>query len=413
MRFLPQKSPIPIGIDDFSEIITQEYLYIDKTLFIKEFWDNGAKTILITRPRRFGKSIALSMMRYFFEQNQESQAHLFAHTDVWQDEEMRALQGSFPVIYISFKDIKAATWEKAYGQLKSLLAEEVRRTLRSLEDLMSEDYKENFRSLIHRRAEDERWEESLFFITAVYKELLFKNTIVLIDEYDAPITHAYVHGYYEEMVAFMRQLLSRVLKGNAHLCKGFMTGVVRTAKDGILSGLNNLDIYTMLDKDFSDKFGFTGEEVDQILARTGHTDKKEEVTSWYNGYFVGIKYPSPCKVYNPWSVLKYLKAEGVPETYWANTGSSSLLERLIVEAEEGTQKELKLLLEKGFLEHKQVNQDVILLELDKKNIEPWSFLFFAGYLTASQHVFYEDKHLYTLSLPNKEITDLLKKLTIN
>ncbi|MBM3198145.1 MAG: hypothetical protein FJZ58_02675 [Chlamydiae bacterium] len=188
---------------------------------------------------------------------------------------------------------------------------------------------------------------------------------------------------------------------------------VRTAKDGILSGLNNLDIYTMLDKDFADKFGFTGKEVDELLIYMDCVDKKEEITSWYNGYFVGTKYSSPHKVFNPWSVLKYLKAEGVPETYWANTGSTNLLERLITETGESTQKEFKLLLEDGSLKNKQINQDVILLELDKKNAEPWSFLFFAGYLTASQHVFYEDKHLYTLSLPNKEIADLLKKLTIN
>ncbi|MBM3198892.1 MAG: hypothetical protein FJZ58_06545 [Chlamydiae bacterium] len=221
-----KKKPIPIGIDDYEKMVRGNYLYIDKTLLIKEFWNQGAEVILVTRPRRFGKSIALSMIRYFFEQSKESRAHLFTHTNIWQEGEIKAFQGVFPVIHISFKDIKAPTWEKAYGQLKSLLAEEVRRTLKPLENEMSEDYKENFISLIHRKAEDEKWEESLFFITAIYEEALRKKTIILIDEYDAPITHAYIHGYYNEMISFMRQLLSKALKGNIHLRKSFMTGVV-------------------------------------------------------------------------------------------------------------------------------------------------------------------------------------------
>ncbi|MBM3198582.1 MAG: hypothetical protein FJZ58_04940, partial [Chlamydiae bacterium] len=412
MDAFSEKRPIPIGVDDFKEIITGGYVYVDKTLLIKEFWESGAKVTLVTRPRRFGKSIALSMIRYFFEQTKEPGAHLFTHTNIWKNEEMRAHQGAFPVIHISFKDIKASTWEEAYEQLKTFLADEIRRTLKPLENMIDEDHKENYMALLRGYATRIQWERSLFFITALHKEILAKNTLILIDEYDAPITHAYVHGYYDEMVAFMRQLLSQALKGNIHLQKGLMTGVVRTAKDGILSGLNNPDICTMLDKDFSDKFGFTREEVDGLLIHNHLQNKKEEITSWYNGYFIGIRHPSSHKIYNPWSVLKYLKSEGIPETYWANTGSTSLLERLIAEAGESTQKELETLLEKGSLENKQINQDVILLDLDNKEVEPWSFLFFAGYLTTSAHAFQENQHLYTLTLPNEEIRDLYKKLII-
>ncbi|MBM3198545.1 MAG: hypothetical protein FJZ58_04745, partial [Chlamydiae bacterium] len=419
MDFLSPKRPIPIGVDDYEEIISQGYLYIDKTLLIKEFWESGAKVTLITRPRRFGKSISLSMMRYFFEETKESKAHLFTHTNVWKEERIRAFLGTFPVIHISFKDIKASTWEEAYKQLKALLTKEIRRTLKPLEERIAKDYLGRFMNLISDNADRIQWEESLSFITEVYAEVLNKKTIILIDEYDAPITHAYVHGYYNEMVAFMRQLLSQALKGNIHLQKGFMTGVVRTAKDGILSGLNSPDICTMLDKDFADKFGFTQQEVDSLLQETGLSHKKEEVTSWYNGYKVGIEYakdPSTAhlstSVYNPWSVLNYLKNLASPRTYWANTGSTSLLERLIAEAGENTQKELETLLEKGSLENKQINQDVILLELDNKEVEPWSFLFFAGYLTTSAHTFQDKKHYYTLTLPNEEIKDLYNKLVI-
>jgi len=407
-----EKRPIPIGVDDYKKMIEGGYLYIDKTLLIKEFWNQGSEVTLVTRPRRFGKSISLSMMRYFFERTKESRSHLFTHTNIWKDEGIKALQGTFPVIHISFKDIKASSWEEALEQLKGLLSKEVIRTLMPLEDSLSFLHKRHYEALITETATKTKWEASLAFITEAYEKILHKKTIILIDEYDAPITHAYVHGYYNEMIAFMRQLLSQALKGNTCLQKGFMTGVVRTAKDGILSGLNSPDICTMLDKDFSDKFGFTSEEVDLLLTQTDLSNKKEEITSWYNGYAIGIKHSSSCRIYNPWSVLKYLKAEGIPETYWANTGSTSLLERLIAEAGENTQKELETLLEKGSLENKQINQDVILLELDNKEVEPWSFLFFAGYLTTSAHTFQDKKHYYTLTLPNEEIKDLYNKLVI-
>ncbi|MBM3198311.1 MAG: hypothetical protein FJZ58_03540, partial [Chlamydiae bacterium] len=260
MNSPPQKKPIPIGVDDYEEIITQGYLYIDKTLLIKEFWESGAKVTLVTRPRRFGKSITLSMMRYFFEQIKDAKLHLFTHTNIWKDAEMRALQGSFPVIHISFKDVKASSWEEAFEQLKELLGKEIMRTLMPLESSLSSIHKRKYEALITETATKTKWEASLSFITEVYEKVLNKKTIILIDEYDAPITHAYVHGYYNEMIAFMRQLLSQALKGNIHLQKGFMTGVVRTTKDGILSGLNNPKICTMLDMHYSDKFGFTQEE---------------------------------------------------------------------------------------------------------------------------------------------------------
>ncbi|MBM3198229.1 MAG: hypothetical protein FJZ58_03130 [Chlamydiae bacterium] len=414
---LPKK-PIPIGIDDYEELITGGYLHIDKTLLIQEFWDSGSKVILITRPRRFGKSVSLSMVRNFFEKKETS--HLFVHTKIWQEERFQVLQGTYPVIHISFKDIKAHRWEKAYEQLTGLLAEEVRRTLLPLENSIPKAYRKNYEALIYETATETKWEESLFFITLILKKVLGKNTIILIDEYDAPITHAYVHGYYDQMIAFMRQLLSKALKGNIHLCRGLMTGVVRTAKDGILSGLNSPQICTMLDWNFSDKFGFTEQEVRALLNETGFLSKYEEITSWYNGYVIGAEYAKnqdtahlSTSVYNPWSVLSYLESLASPRTYWANTGSTELLEHLIAEASRNIRKDLEILLEKGSLDNKQINQDVILLELNKNNVEPWSFLFFAGYLTAKEHLFSENQHLYTLTIPNREIHELYKKLVIN
>ena len=415
-----QRERLPIGRDDYKKVIDENCIYIDKTLLIKDFWRSGSEVMLVTRPRRFGKSMALSTLKYFFEKSEQSTAYLFEKSKIWQEEGFKELQGTYPVIHISFKDIKASTWEEAYQKMKSLLAQEVRRTLKPLLNKMDNDYKKNYEALLNETATKTKFEESLFFITEVFKECIGKNTIILIDEYDAPITYAYANKFYDEMIGFMRQLLSKALKGNPHLHKGFMTGVVRTAKDGILSGLNNPRICTMLDRDFSDKFGFVQSEVEGLLKIMGRLDQKEEVRSWYNGYVIGAEYlldpmtvHLAASVYNPWSILSYLQGGITPKTYWVNTGSTELLERIVAEADETTQKELKALIEGKSLENKQINQDIVLLDLDRNRQEPWSFLFFAGYLTANNHIFQEDSHYYTLSVPNKEISQLYKKLIIN
>ncbi|MES2198597.1 MAG: AAA family ATPase [Chlamydiota bacterium] len=413
MTNLSKSRRLPIGKDDYKKIIDEDCVYIDKTLLVKEFWDSGSEVILITRPRRFGKSSALSMMRYFFEKKKKPTAYLFEKSKIWQEEGFKELQGTYPVIFISLKDVKAKTWEKAYEELKNILLKEVYRTLEPLRSQMDHFYSTRYDVLINKMADESEFSECLLFITEAFQKFFDKKTIILIDEYDAPITHSYVQGFHNEMVEFMRQLLSKALKGNENLHRALMTGVVRTAKDGILSGLNNPDIYTMLEAGYSDKIGFTEAEVDDLLRNFDCFDKKEELRSWYNGYVVGSKHETPTKIYNPWSVLQYINNTCTPETYWANTGSTDLLARLVLEAHETTQKELTLLLEGNALENKQINQDVILLDLDKKNVEPWSFLFFAGYLTASKHVFQDNKHYYTLSIPNEEITELYKKLVLD
>ena len=415
---------LPIGEDDYKELIRKKCVYIDKTLLIKEFWEDGSKVFLVTRPRRFGKSIALSMLCYFFEKPAfekpaSSHSYLFEQSAIWKYEEFRKIQGTYPVIFISFKDIKRKSWEDSYEELKNLLAKEVYRTLNPLEPQMDDYHRRKYELLIKKTANVAEFSESLLFITEVFKKHYNENTIILIDEYDSPITHAYIQDFYEEMTDFMRQVLSKALKSNVHLHKGVMTGVVRTSKDGILSGLNNLKICTMLDKNFSDKFGFTQNEVEELLQKVGRLDKKEEVKTWYNGYVIGAEYLSDSStshlsvsVYNPWSILNYLEGSIFPKTYWVRTGSVTLLEKLISLADETIQQELKVLMEGHFLENKEINQDVILLDLDKKKLEPWSFLFFAGYLTATKHIFQNDRNYYRLSIPNKEIAELYKDLVL-
>ncbi len=425
--FVTEKTlSFPIGVDDYKEIIDKKCIYIDKTLLIKEFWKDDAKVILVTRPRRFGKTISLSMLRYFFESREESNAYLFEKSKIWQEEGFSEIQGRFPVIFISFKDIKYNTWEKSYAKIKNIIKSEVVRTLSPLlgkclpEEKIQYDELINFSQIADENRILINFISSLKFITQVYERIYKKKTIVLIDEYDTPITCAYENHFYGDMIEFMRNLLSESLKDNPHMQKGFMTGVVRTAKDGIVSGLNNPKICTMLDSGFADKFGFTEEEVHHLLLLTNRFDQKSNVKKWYNGYVAGTKCLSDpdtshlaYHVYNPWSILSYLAGPAKrPETYWANTGNRNLLERLISEASEETQNELKLLMEGKSLKNKIIDEDVILLDLDEKGHEPWSFLFFAGYVTASGYT-YKNKYFYKLKTPNKEIEELYKKLVLS
>ncbi len=418
-----KKLLLPIGVDDYKDLIEGRYVYVDKTLFIKEFWETDGKVTLVTRPRRFGKTISLSMLRYFFEKSEKPTKHLFENSQIWQEEDLKKEQGTFPVIFLSFKDIKSATWNGAYAEVQSLIKSEIDRSLTPIVDLLNKQEKLDYQALMDLDLDADRLRvaltDSLKFLTKVFARIYQKNTIVLLDEYDTPITYSYIQGYYDEMINFMSSLLSKTLKGNSFLYKGFMTGVVRTAKDGILSGLNNPKICTMLDKNFADKFGFTQQEVDGLLQIQDRLDQRETVKSWYNGYICGAEYLNDpetahlgASVYNPWSILNYLEGSKTPQTYWANTGSTELLERLIAETSTTTQDELKMLIEGKTLERKTINQDVILLDLNHKEVEPWSFLFFAGYITATTHTFTNNRHYYTLALPNEEIKELYSKLVI-
>jgi hypothetical protein len=412
------KKKLPIGIDDYQKLAEQEYIYIDKSLFIKEFWHDGSEVILITRPRRFGKTVTLSMVKYFFELSAISKKHLFEQSLIWKEQEFHKLQGTFPVIFISFKDVKKKTWESAYNQLKDLLATEIHRVIKPIEDSLSEYHKKKYFLLINKTANEAEFSNSLLFVTELLETYYQKKTIILIDEYDTPITYAYLHNYYNPITDFIRDLLSAGLKGNTHLQKGLLTGVVRTAKDSILSGLNNPKVCTVLKDSFSDKFGFTQQEVDDLLARTGLLEKSEEIKLSYNGYAVGAQHLATplqsltCSVYNPWSVINYIDNQGTFDLYWAGTGSTELLEKFISEASENIQNELKLLLSGKALLNKEIDEGVIFLNLDTRKQEPWSFLLFTGYLTIIDHTFVNNTHYYTLAIPNIEIGKLYQKLVL-
>ncbi len=409
---MSQFLPISIGIDDFKEIIETKCYYVDKTMLIKEFWVDlvGSKVILAPRPRRFGKTLNLSMLKYFFERTTNSYAYLFEKTNIWKDAKMRAEQGQWPVIFITFKDVKEKTWAEAYDKIISLVIDEVIRTIEPIVASLHPIYQVKYQELIQKTGTITDYKNSLKFMTEMLKKHYNKEVIVLIDEYDTPIITAYMNDYYEDTVDFIRGLLSPALKSNTFLKKAFLTGITRTAKEGIFSGLNNFDLCTILNKSFSEHFGFTEEEVNHILKAYDLQAKREDIKSWYNGYSFGTQ-----QMYNPWSVLKCIKEGGVLDLYWANTSDNRLIISLIARASDPIKDELEKLLVGTEDINKEIDEGVTLTNIKSNSQNIWSLLLFTGYLTTRGFTIVDpgtdhEKKLYKLARPNREIIKLYQRL---
>jgi len=400
--------PIPIGVDDYKKLIDKKNTYVDKTLLIREFWQDGSEVILISRPRRFGKTLNLSMLKYFFEKTKKNNANLFKNTNIWNEPEYHALQGQFPVIFLTLKDVKVHSWELAYAKLAAIISEECKRlsfNIIAIKKISIFDI-DIFKRLIMKQASEQELMDSLQFLSRLLYEQIDKKVMILIDEYDAPIINAYLYDYYKKMTHFMRNFLSAGLKSNNNLEKGFLTGITRIAKEDIFSGLNHLSVCTVLDTKYSNKFGFTQEEVDQLLTNYNLIDKKNDVKRWYDGYMFGNT-----NMYNPWSLLKYIESEGKFDTYWANTSGNDLIKNIITNnSNKETKKEIELLLQNHTLENKKIEVNITLSDLNGSNPEPWSLLLCTGYLTAISHTIIDRKYHYTLAIPNEEIEILYQDL---
>jgi len=408
---MSQYRPVPIGVEDYKEIIDNKSAYIDKTLLIKEFWQDGSKVILTPRPRRFGKTLNLSMLKYFFEKTDQNNANIFENTNIWADPEFRDLQGQFPVIFLTFKDIKVDSWESAYREFTSLLFKNIEKLLSPIYASLTPSEQKWYTHLLDGSATDTDYTNSLLYTTIILERHYQKKVIILIDEYDAPIIEAYIKNYYEKMIQFMRSLLSKALKTNSALQKAFLTGITRIAKEDIFSGLNNLSVRTILDTKYSDKFGFTQSEVDQLLVGYNLVDKKDEIKNWYDGYIFG-----DINIYNPWSLLSCIENKGICKTYWANTSDNKLVKKIIAgsnqKVNQEVKKEIELLLQGYTLTDKKINENVSLSDLENDNQEPWSLLLFTGYLTAISHTIIDENYYYTLAIPNTEIIKLYRELVL-
>lgn len=393
---------LPIGISDFKKIIEENYQYIDKTLLIEELKKTNGEVVLIPRPRRFGKTLNLSMLRYFFEKVEKSNAQLFYKTNIWKNEPYRKFQGKYPVIFLTFKNVKERDWPNSSMRMKTVIAEEFKRHTYLLDTLDVYDRQEY--EAVLTKAPGTDFANSLFFLSRLLRKRYKKKVIVLIDEYDAPIHAAFNNGYYKEMIDFMRSLLTAVLKDNSYLERAILTGILRAAKEGIFSGLNNLRVCTLLNEKFSDKFGFTPPEVDDLLASTHLTKKSNLIKDWYNGYRCG-----KTTIYNPWSLLECIDHKGVVDPYWANTSDNELIRRLIAQADEGVKSELELLLQDKPVV-KEIDSGLIFPGIENNEKAIWSLLLFAGYATFSRIQKKAGKTFCSLILPNEEIKLLYREM---
>lgn len=389
---------VAIGIQNFSEIIEKNYFYVDKTHFIKEWWDSGDSVTLITRPRRFGKTLNMSMVEQFFSVEYAGRNDLFEGLNIWQEEEYRKLQGTYPVISLSFANVKEKTYADTKLRICQLIAELYQKNKFLLEsDFLTEQDKKYVMSITADMPEVEAT-FSLYKLAGFLSRYYGKKVIILLDEYDTPMQEAYVGGFWEDLVAFTRSLFNSTFKTNPYLERAIMTGITRVSKESIFSDLNHLEVVTTTANKYAESFGFTEAEVFAAMDEFGYTDKAL-VKHWYDGFVFGDK----MDIYNPWSILNYLD-KGTVKTYWANTSSNSLVGKLIREGEPEIKTVMEDLLE-GKILHTQIDEQIVYNQLDGGIGAIWSLLLASGYLKVVKYSL--DPEIgwpeYDLALTNMEV----------
>ena len=389
---------VAIGIQNFNEIIENNYFYVDKTSFIKEWWESGDSVTLITRPRRFGKTLNMSMVEQFLSVNYAGRGDLFEGLSIWQEEKYRELQGTYPVISLSFANVKEKTYEQTKQRICRLIAELYEKQRFLIEsDILSEQEKAFFLG-VDKDMPEETATYALHKLADFLCRYYGKKVIILLDEYDTPMQEAYVDGYWEELVAFTRSLFNSTFKTNPWLERAIMTGITRVSKESIFSDLNNLKVVTTTSDEYADCFGFTEEEVFAGMDECGYTDR-EMIKRWYDGFTFGSK----TDIYNPWSILNYLDT-GEIRTYWANTSSNSLVGKLIREGSPDIKTIMEDLLN-GKVLQTQIDEQIVLNQLGKKISAVWSLLLASGYLKVIKYELDPNKGKpeYELALTNMEV----------
>ena len=395
----PKKKSLPIGIADYVRAQT-EYYYVDKTLLIKDFLDQKPLVSLFTRPRRFGKTLNMDMLRVFFEISDEDTGRYFTDKKIWQcGEYYRAYQGKFPVIFLTFKDVKFATWENTIDKISALLQEEYDRHKEVMySDQLASYEKEYFTRILNKTASEVELSAALEKLSKMLTKYYGTAPVIIIDEYDTPIQEGYSKDFYEEIVGFMRNFFSSAFKDNKNLSYGFLTGILRIAQESIFSGLNNLAVNTVLDNEYDQYFGFTNEEIHEMLKYYGALGKEKELKEWYDGYLFGSK-----EIYNPWSVINYISKGCTPQAYWVNTGKNEILEDVLKIATDDVTEKLFSLLQ-GRPAIARIDQNVVYRSLTKEPANIYSLLLVAGYLKATKKQLQADgSYLCEVSIPNKEI----------
>ncbi|WP_339019929.1 AAA family ATPase [Fusobacterium animalis] len=387
---------IGIGLSDFKHLIEEDFYYFDKTKFIDEIIKDGAQVKLFTRPRRFGKTLNMSMLKYFFDiKEAEENRKLFKNLYIEKTENFKE-QGQYPVVFLSLKDLKATTWEEMERKIIIILSDFFSEYEYLLNELTGISF-ENLKNIIYRKADIDELTTTLKFLTKILYEKYNKKVMVLIDEYDSPLVSAYINGYYKKAKDFFKTFYSIVLKDNNYLQMGILTGIIRVIKAGIFSDLNNLSTYTILSDDYTDSYGLTEEEVEKSLKDYGLEYEISKVKDWYDGYRFGNS-----EVYNPWSILNFLRFKEL-RAYWVDTSGNDLINDVLKKITKDTVRALERLFNgEGLRQNISGTSDLSKL-LDENEL--WELLLFSGYLTIEEKI---DQKNYILRLPNKEVKELFK-----
>ena len=403
------KKAIPIGIENFEDIIKDNYYYVDKSMLIEDILVNRAAVTLFTRPRRFGKTLNMSMIKYFFDvRNKDENRKLFEGLKIFGSEYMKE-QGKYPVIFVSLKDLRADTWEGTFENLKSFISD-LYAEFEDMREIMNKRDKIKFDKIFYEEEKGD-YETSLKLLSNYIYKYYGKKVIILIDEYDAPIINAFDKGYYNEAINFFQVFYSSALKTNDSLKYGILTGITRIIKEGIFSGLNNLKVDTILNKKFSEYFGLLESEVIKMLDYFEMKYKIEEVKEWYNGYIFGDK-----RVYNPWSIINYVD-NGEIKAYWANVSGNTLLENMLDQAGEDVYTDLKRFTDGESIE-KYISDGTTIKSLLSNDDEIWQLFLYSGYLTKAKEQIEIDEtleytNIYNLKIPNKEIRKYFGNMFLN
>ena len=399
-----EKKALPIGISDYIRA-QSEYYYVDKTLLIKEFLDKKPLVSLFTRPRRFGKTLNMDMLRVFFEISKEDTSVYFKDKAIWQcGREYTKHQGQYPVIFLTFKDVKFDSWEATIDKIRGLLQVEFGRHLELKEsDKLAEYEIEYFSKILEAKANEVELTSSLENLSRMLFKHYGKAPIIIIDEYDTPIQEGYAKDFYDAIIRFMRNFFSGAYKDNKNLSYGFLTGILRIAQESIFSGLNNLTVNSVMDEDYDRFFGFTYPEVHQMMKYYGVSDKDEELKDWYNGYRFGNT-----EIYNPWSVINYISKGCIPQAYWVNTGKNEILEDVLKSATDDVAEKLYALLQWERV-IARIDQNVVYRSLSEDTENIYSLLLVAGYLKAlTKELQGDGSYLCEVSIPNREIAAVYK-----
>ena len=395
---------LPIGISDYVRA-QADYYYVDKTLLIKEFLDKKPLVSLFTRPRRFGKTLNMDMLRVFFEISQEDTSKYFVDKAIWRcGIEYRNHQGKYPVVFLTFKDVKFDSWKATLDKIGNLLQEEFGRHQElAASEKLAEYEKAYYAKIMNGEASEVDLTASLEKLSQMLTKHYGKAPVIIIDEYDTPIQEGYSKDFYDEIIGFMRNFFSGAFKDNRNLTYGFLTGILRIAQESIFSGLNNLTVNSVMDDEYDQFFGFTSSEVRDMLEYYGYLDKESELKDWYDGYLFGST-----EIYNPWSVINYISKGCIPQAYWVNTGKNEILEDVLKVATDDITERLHALLQ-GERVVARIDQNVVYRSLSEDPTNIYSLLLVAGYLkTPKKQLQADGSYLCEVSIPNKEIAAVYK-----